>query len=207
MTYFLIALGCYLIGSIPTAFLLVRRQAGVDIRSAGSGNVGGFNAYTVTNSRWIGIAVGVLDGVKGIVAVLIAGWLTDWNFWMQSTGLIAALIGHNYSVWLKFKGGRGLATAAGGSLMLGAPGLVVWGTVWLATYKITNDILRGNIVAILLTPVLLFTIPDTWLASVIPARIAPTDYVTMMCFVSIVHLLRHLDVVKDIAGGSPSTDN
>jgi glycerol-3-phosphate acyltransferase PlsY len=144
VTYFFIAFGGYLIGSIPSAFLLVRRQAGVDIRSVGSGNVGGFNAYTVTNSRWIGIAVGVLDALKGVAAVLLAGWLTEWNFWMQSTGLIAALIGHNYPVWLKFKGGRGLATAAGGSLLLGVPGFLAWGVVWVIVYKVTKDILRGN---------------------------------------------------------------
>lgn len=199
-------IGSYLIGSIPTAFLLVRRQAGIDIRTAGSGNIGGFNAFRVTNSRWIGLAVGVLDGVKGAIVVVLIGSFIGWNFWMQSLGLISSMIGHNYPIWLKFRGGRGLATAAGGSLILGIPGFVVWGITWLVTYRLTKDILYGNLAAILLTPTILFALPERWLAFLLPSYIIPSDYVLMMCAVSIVHIFRHLDVVKLLASGSPSTD-
>ncbi|MEK6565125.1 MAG: glycerol-3-phosphate acyltransferase, partial [Bacteroidota bacterium] len=102
----------YLIGSIPTAFLVVKRTAGVDIRQSGSGNVGGYNAFTVTRSKSIGFVVGVLDGVKGLVAVFVAS-LTGEMVSLQMLALFGAVLGHNYPVWLRFKGGRGLATACG----------------------------------------------------------------------------------------------
>jgi len=199
----LVFFGSYLVGSIPFAFLLVRASAGVDIRTAASGNVGAFNAFTVTKSKWIGTTTGVLDGIKGLLAVLLVGWIFQWEFWPQATALAGTLIGHNYPIWLKFHGGRGLATAAMGSLAFGPAGLIVWGLAWLVVYKRTKDILRGNLAAILATPLVLYVIPSDWLAATIYARCSAMDYVVMMSVVSVIHFLRHLDVVKEVLGKKP----
>ena len=101
-------LGGYLIGSIPFAFLLVKRSSKIDIRQAGSGNVGSFNAFLVTRSKTLGVLVGVLDGIKGLVAVLLAGYLVGSLLSIQAFSLFGAIVGHNYPLWLKFKGGGDL---------------------------------------------------------------------------------------------------
>jgi glycerol-3-phosphate acyltransferase PlsY len=100
----------YLAGSIPFAFLAARRR-GVDLRRAGSGNVGATNVLR-TSGVPLAVTAMVLDAVKGAVAVLIAQRLTDGPATPVAAGL-AAIIGHIYPVWLQFRGGKGVATAAG----------------------------------------------------------------------------------------------
>ena len=100
----------YLTGSIPFAFLAARRR-GVDLRRSGSGNVGATNVLR-TSGVPLAVTAMVLDAVKGAVAVLIAQRLTEGPATPVAAGL-AAIIGHIYPVWLQFRGGKGVATAAG----------------------------------------------------------------------------------------------
>ena len=100
----------YLAGSIPFAFLVARRH-GVDLRRSGSGNVGATNVLR-TSGVSLAVTAMVLDAVKGAVAVLIAQRLTEGPATPVAAGL-AAIIGHIYPVWLQFRGGKGVATAAG----------------------------------------------------------------------------------------------
>ena len=100
----------YLAGSIPFAFLVARRQ-GVDLRRSGSGNVGATNVLR-TSGVPLAVTAMALDAVKGAVAVLIAQRLTEGPAIPVAAGL-AAIIGHIYPVWLQFRGGKGVATAAG----------------------------------------------------------------------------------------------
>jgi acyl phosphate:glycerol-3-phosphate acyltransferase len=110
MTTFSIILLGYLLGSIPFAFLLSRRT-GIDIRHAGSGNLGAAN---VLRTSGVGAAVGVLllDVAKGAGTVLLAHRLTGGDATPAAAGL-AAVVGHVYPVWLRFRGGKGVATACG----------------------------------------------------------------------------------------------
>ncbi|MEX0601736.1 MAG: glycerol-3-phosphate acyltransferase, partial [Bacteroidota bacterium] len=135
-------LGGYLLGSVPTAYLLVKLRSNVDIRLAESGNVGAFNAFQVTRSRWTGILVGVLDGFKGMVPVLTASAIGA-SFTTTAIVLVGAVLGHNYPVWLKFKGGRGLATACGGLMVIGWAYIVVWCTTWAFAKVLKADILKA----------------------------------------------------------------
>jgi len=100
----------YLAGSIPFAFLVARRH-GVDLRRSGSGNVGATNVLR-TSGVSLAMTAMVLDAVKGAVAVLVAQRLTEGPATPVAAGL-AAIIGHIYPVWLQFRGGKGVATAAG----------------------------------------------------------------------------------------------
>ncbi len=100
----------YLAGSIPFAFLAARRR-GVDLRRSGSGNVGATNVLR-TSGVPLAVTAMVLDAVKGAVAVVIAQRLTEGPATPVAAGL-AAIIGHIYPVWLQFRGGKGVATAAG----------------------------------------------------------------------------------------------
>ena len=116
----LLLIGAYLLGSVPTGLLLARSM-GVNIREAGSGNIGATNVYR-TIGRKLGILTLVGDCLKGLIPVLIANWLGLPEIWVAAVGL-AAFLGHVYTIFLGFKGGKGVATALG--VFLGASPLSV----------------------------------------------------------------------------------
>lgn len=104
-------IGAYLVGSIPTGLLLAKGLGGVDIRETGSGNIGATNVYR-TLGRKVGLLTLVGDCLKGLVPVLIAGLIGMNALWVSLIGL-SAFLGHVYTVFLGFKGGKGVATALG----------------------------------------------------------------------------------------------
>jgi acyl phosphate:glycerol-3-phosphate acyltransferase len=106
----LLLICAYLLGSVPTGLLLAR-AFGVNIREAGSGNIGATNVYR-TMGRKIGILTLVGDCLKGLIPVLAAKWLGLPDAWIAGIGL-AAFLGHVYTIFLGFKGGKGVATALG----------------------------------------------------------------------------------------------
>jgi glycerol-3-phosphate acyltransferase PlsY len=112
----LLAIGAYLMGSIPTAYIVVRWIRGLDIRLMGSKNVGTLNAF-----HQVGIMGAVLvlavDAAKGALAVLAPGWLGAPG-WSVYTTAILVVVGHNWPVFLRFRGGKGVASALGISLVL-----------------------------------------------------------------------------------------
>jgi len=116
-----IVLCAYLMGSIPTGLLLAKAFGGVDIRTQGSGNIGATNVYR-TLGRKVGILTLVGDCLKGLIPVLAAKWLGLPDLWVAAVGL-AAFLGHIFPVFLRFKGGKGVATALG--VFLGASPLAV----------------------------------------------------------------------------------
>ena len=198
MTLLISIFGGYLFGSIPTAYLIVRRRAGIDIRKNGSGNVGAFNSYDVTQSKKIGIIVGLLDGVKGFIVALAAWQLLGGSFWNQAAALCSALIGHNYPVWLRFRGGRGLAPAAGGMFAIGISYTIVWCATWAVAFKSVKNILKANIAAIILAPIILLIIPAVWIEAVMVRTISATDYRIFSFIMSGIHLLSHWQPLKEI---------
>ncbi|HYL84410.1 MAG TPA: glycerol-3-phosphate 1-O-acyltransferase PlsY [Candidatus Angelobacter sp.] len=112
MTLFLICIAAYLLGSIPFGVILARLFGGKDVRKAGSGNIGATNVARVVGPL-AGILTLVLDVVKGAAAVVLAERLSNGNTVSMMIAGFVALMGHCYPVWLKFKGGKGVATAAG----------------------------------------------------------------------------------------------
>lgn len=118
----------YLLGSVPFGLLLTRMAGLGDIRSIGSGNIGATNVLR-TGSKPLALATLVLDGSKGAVAALVFG---HWGTLAGLLAGVAAVLGHNFPVWLKFKGGKGVATTLGTTLALAWPaGLAACG-IWLA---------------------------------------------------------------------------
>ena len=137
----IVALVGYLIGSIPFAYILVRRHAKMDLRQHGTGNIGASNAYDVTGKRKIGAMVMTLDMLKGLLPVLLCELL---GFHEALLALIPAMVlGHCYPVWLRFRGGRGLATTAG-ALALVQPLAVL---AWCVGYVLMNKIKRNTHIA------------------------------------------------------------
>ena len=144
----------YLTGSVPFAYLLARR-AGIDVRTAGSGNVGAANVLRTTGA-WRGVAVMALDVAKGVAAVAMAYWLTGSATLAAITGA-AAVVGHIYPVWLKFHGGKGVAVAAGVFSMLSPAATAVAAGLFLLTVWLTRYVSLGSIAASLALP------PAAWL--------------------------------------------
>jgi acyl phosphate:glycerol-3-phosphate acyltransferase len=143
LSYIAVALAAYLLGSIPTGFLAAKAR-GVDIRTVGSGNIGATNAFRVLG-RTMGVAVLLADGLKGFAAVawlcaLLTHLLAVPPAALESHRVvagIAAVLGHNYTCWLGFKGGKGIATTGGVYVALAplAVGLAVgaWAVVFVTT--------------------------------------------------------------------------
>lgn len=142
MNEFLAIVAAYLVGSIPFAQLLSRRR-GIDLRQVGSGNVGATNVLRTVGVRAAVLAM-LLDAVKGTVAVLIAQRLTPGVMAPVAAGL-ASVIGHVYPVWLRFRGGKGVATAAGAFGVLIPVALGVAAAVFVLVVGLTRFISVGSI--------------------------------------------------------------
>jgi glycerol-3-phosphate acyltransferase PlsY len=133
----------YLVGSLPASYLLARRR-GVDLRVSGSGNVGAANVLR-TSGVSNAVAAMMLDGVKGAIAALVAMRLTNSPATPVAAGL-AAVIGHSYPVWLRFRGGKGVATSAGVFLVLDPLAVAVAASAFVLGVFVTRYISVGSIV-------------------------------------------------------------
>ena len=131
----------YIVGSVPFAFLLARRR-GVDLRRAGSGNVGATNVLR-TSGVWAGVAAMCLDASKGALAVLVVQRLTTGPATPMAAGL-ASVVGHLYPVWLGFRGGKGVATAAGVFGVMVPAALAVAGAVFVLAVWVTRYVSVGS---------------------------------------------------------------
>ena len=137
----------YLAGSIPFAFLAGRYFRGVDIRRIGSGNVGAANVLRSTGAL-TAVVVMLLDAAKGAGAVLFVQRLAPGDAAPAAAG-IAAVVGHVYPIWLRFRGGKGVATAAGAFAVLTPLALAPAAAIFVATVWATRFISLGSIVATL----------------------------------------------------------
>jgi glycerol-3-phosphate acyltransferase PlsY len=140
-----VVLAAYLLGSIPFALILARRW-GSDLRAVGSGNLGATNVMRASGVR-AGVLVAILDMTKGAVSVWLAAWISDGAPLPAAAGL-AAIIGHIYPVWLRFRGGKGVATACGVFSILTPlavpPALAIFAAaVWLTKYISLGSVLAS----------------------------------------------------------------
>jgi len=134
----------YLIGSVPFAYLMARRR-GIDLRQVGSGNVGASNVLRTSGVPAAVIAM-CLDGVKGAVAVMLADRFGSGPTPQVAAG-VAAIIGHVYPVWLRFRGGKGVATAAGVFAVMAPSALAIACVVFLLSVWWTRYISVGSLAA------------------------------------------------------------
>ena len=145
----------YLIGSIPFGIILSKMFGGVDVRQAGSGNIGATNVVRVAGPV-PGILTLVLDGVKGAAAVwLAARYASDSAMWMTIAGL-SALSGHCFPAWLRFRGGKGVATAAGMFLALCWPAALGAIGVFILVVLFSRFVSLGSVAAAAAMPLLIY---------------------------------------------------
>ena len=153
--YIVVVLIAYLLGSIPTGFLVAKAR-GVDIRTVGSGNIGATNVLRILGKP-AGVFVLLADAAKGwlatfVVAKLVAGWFFPdagslSREWFAICAGLAAILGHNYTCWLHFKGGKGIATSAGVLVALvWGPLLIILG-IWIVVFALTRYVSLASICA------------------------------------------------------------
>lgn len=149
------ALISYLLGSIPFGYMLVRWQRGIDVRTTGSGSIGATNV--MRNLGLVGfIATFLLDFAKGAAAVLLASRFTSADPRWVATAAVASVAGHCFPVWLKFRGGKGIATATGVFAALAPAHLLIVLLFFVLVVSIWRYISLGSIIAAALFPILLY---------------------------------------------------
>ena len=170
MLAFAIALiGSYLLGSIPFGYL-AGRIAGIDIRKCGSGNVGATNVIR-TLGKGYGYPVFVADFLKGFGAVKMSMLIAtrvqpEWNS-SEMFGILAAIssvLGHSFPVWLRFKGGKGVATSGGALFGLAPVAALVGAAVWILTFAVTRYVSVASVAAAAALPLIILIM--TWLRQI-----------------------------------------
>jgi len=150
----------YLLGSIPSAYISTRLVTGKDIRQMGGGNVGGLNVLREVG-RWPALAAGIVDVGKGTAAVAIAYWLLDLPPTFVMLAGIASVIGHNWMVFLKFRGGKGMGATVGALFVLlpvyGYPlGLLILFGIILVPFVITRNVALSMFVGLVALPFIIW---------------------------------------------------
>lgn len=160
LTFATVLIISYLLGSIPAGYL-AGRLAGVDIRKAGSGNIGATNVMRVLGKAY-GYPVFAIDFLKGLAAVrvsiLIARHIQLAGTSMELIGIVAAVscvTGHVFPVWLQFKGGKGVATSAGALFGLMPVALLIGAAVWIAMFQVTRYVSVASITAAIALPIVI----------------------------------------------------
>jgi glycerol-3-phosphate acyltransferase PlsY len=167
--YILVAVIAYLLGSVPFGLILTRIFLGTDVRTIGSGNIGATNVMR-TGSKKLGIATLILDAAKGYAAVLIAiriasithsklpGIAPDPKPFYIAVGLAAvfAMLGHVFPVWLKFKGGKGVATGVGVFLALAPKAVLIAIAVFAIIFALSRYVSLASIIATAAFPVVAY---------------------------------------------------
>lgn len=173
LAYILTALAAYLLGSIPTGYL-VGKAKGVDIRTVGSKNMGATNVFR-TLGKGPGILVLLVDGLKGFAA---AAWLSDLTgryfqvpaeltLTLHVVSGISAVLGHNYTCWLAFKGGKGIATTAGVYFALAPLSVSIALAVWIVLFVITRYVSVASIAAAVALPTAVWLTQSSLLLSLV----------------------------------------
>ena len=157
---FIVILIAYLLGSIPFGYLIVRASEGADVRESGSGGTGATNVSRRAG-KFAGVLTLILDALKGAAAVWIANWafgfgfLTDTYWWVAAAGFVA-IVGHVFPVWLRFRGGKGVASAVGAFLLLAPYALAGAGLIFLLVVVATRYVSLGSIIAAAAIPFLIW---------------------------------------------------
>jgi glycerol-3-phosphate acyltransferase PlsY len=169
-------LASYFLGAIPTSYLLSRLFAGIDLRQHGSRNLGATNLYRVLGWKYA-IPAAIVDIAKGAIPVLVfAPQVSDSQLFALGCG-VAAILGHVFSVFVGFKGGKGVATAAGVMLGLAPLALAVSALVWALLVWLTGYVSLGSIAAAAVLPLAVYLLEDStspallWIAAAIAAGV------------------------------------
>ena len=205
--YLIVAVMAYLLGSIPFGYLLVRIFRGEDIRLTGSGNIGATNVAR-SGAKGLGIATLALDALKGALAVWLAAVLAGSKYnlcedfiqhpcapalRLMSLAALFAVLGHVFPVWLRFKGGKGVATALGVFCVLFPAAILVALAIFILVVAITRYVSLGSILGAIAFPAAAYFLQSTDAMSLVLAS-----------SVSLIVILKHHQNVRRLLSGTES---
>ena len=184
----------YLLGSIPFGYLLVRLTGGGDIRFKGSGNIGATNV--ARTSGWsVGVATLLLDTAKGFLAVWLTEHFTGGNIRFMMFAGFAAILGHVFPVWLKFEGGKGVATAMGVFLAICWPALATAVFLFLLVAVFWRYVSLASISAAAALPLLVYLLYA-------PGHAPPTAVSVCTLLSAVVVIVKHRDNIERLLAGT-----
>lgn len=178
----------YLVGAIPTGLIVVRLLTGEDIRRHGSGNIGTVNVLRVAGAGTAAVVL-VVDILKGLLPVLFAAAMTS-SAWTVVLAGLAAIAGHNWSVFLKFQGGKGIATSFGVLFGLSWPAAAVAAAVWILTVAITRYSSLGSLLGVVSVPITLWRLRQ------------PEEYVYFGIIAALLAVYRHRANIQRLVAGT-----
>lgn len=208
----------YLLGSIPFGYLLVWMFRGQDVRKTGSGNIGATNVARA-GSKGLGVATLFLDAAKGYVAVKFALWFASRQrlegasptslydrsagglsshtiFLLAALAAFVAILGHVFTVWLRFKGGKGVAVAAGSFVALAPRAMLVVVVLFIVIVALTRYVSLGSILACVAFPLAVW-----WLG---PAERTTAPILLLIAASSLLIVVRHKDNIRRLLAGTES---
>jgi acyl phosphate:glycerol-3-phosphate acyltransferase len=184
----------YVLGSIPFGYLLVRARSGRDVRAMGSGNIGATNV--ARTAGWsIGIATLVLDAAKGFFAVWLAGHFSDGNIRFMMYAGLAAILGHVFPVWLKFSGGKGVATALGVFLMISWPAVAASVAIFVIVVLFWRYVSLASVSAAAALPLLVYLLYA-------PGHAPPTAVTACTLLASVIVIVKHRENIERLMAGT-----
>lgn len=191
LTLFIVALISYLIGSIPTGYLIVKSLTKQDLLEIGSGSTGATNVKRVLGKKWF-ITVMLLDALKGALPVILTLLILQNTYWDMAPVVAAlfVLIGHSKSIFLKFKGGKAVASGVGAMLALCFPVGIIVAIIWAIITYFSKYVSLGSVVAIALSPWLMFAFKQ------------PYPYILFCVFGAMLIVWLHRDNIKRLTEGT-----
>ncbi len=178
----------YLLGSVPVGYLLVRILHGKDIRECGSGNIGATNVARVVGKK-LGIITLFLDILKGLAAVMVISLIAGDVVIVRLLCALAVIAGHNWPVFLKFRGGKGVATTAGALIGLAPLVFISAVCVWAVVFTIWKYVSLASIIAAVSLPLFMFIYRQ------------PASYQIMGVIVAVIGIWRHRSNISRLSAG------
>lgn len=194
-TYTALALVSYLIGSVPFGYILVRLFKQQDIRATGSGNIGATNVAR-SGAKGLAIATLVLDTLKGSVAVLLAWKLVgDANHTKEAQAFASlfVILGHCFPAWLKFRGGKGVATALGAFILLTPKALMLALGLFIVIVLLTRYVSLGSVLAAVTVPVASYALGAL-----------PTKALILLSLGCLIVIIKHRQNISRLLSGTES---
>lgn len=184
----------YLIGAIPNGYLIARLVTGEDVRSQGSGKTGATNVRRLLGWKWFFVVL-LLDAFKGALAVFIAMWIVPPpNYWADTVAGIAAVVGHSWPVYLRFKGGRGVATAMGAMAVMLPQAIIVALIVSIPLVLLSRYISLGSVTGAIIVVIVTLVIVLAWHQ--------PYAYLVYAALAAGLIIVKHKDNIERLFAGT-----